>query len=159
MGIMDRMEVGRGNATAERVKQIIYKVEEKAKRDAVVHLMKQREIRQVIVFSNTKIGASRLARELERAGVKASAIHGDKTQAERMAALEAFKAGGIDVLVATDVAARGIDVDVLPLSLIHLRSCRRIYACGSLVQLEICIRLQDQASKYITMECTYAVKK
>jgi superfamily II DNA/RNA helicase len=79
-----------------------------------VHLLKQREIRQVIVFSNTKIGASRLARELERAGVKASAIHGDKTQGERMAALEAFKAGGIDVLVATDVAARGLDIAELP---------------------------------------------
>ncbi|MFM7523157.1 MAG: DEAD/DEAH box helicase, partial [Betaproteobacteria bacterium] len=104
------IEVARSNATAERVTQIIYKVEEDAKRDAVVHLLKQREIRQVIVFSNTKIGASRLARELERAGVKASAIHGDKTQAERMAALEAFKAGGIDVLVATDVAARGLDI-------------------------------------------------
>ncbi|MFM7631786.1 MAG: DEAD/DEAH box helicase [Betaproteobacteria bacterium] len=108
------IEVARSNATAERVTQIIYKVEEDAKRDAVVHLLKQREIRQVIVFSNTKIGASRLARELERAGVKASAIHGDKTQAERMAALEAFKAGGIDVLVATDVAARGLDIAELP---------------------------------------------
>jgi superfamily II DNA/RNA helicase len=108
------IEVARSNATAERVTQIIYKVEEEAKRDAVVHLLKQREIRQVIVFSNTKIGASRLARELERAGVKASAIHGDKTQAERMAALEAFKAGGIDVLVATDVAARGLDIAELP---------------------------------------------
>ncbi|MFM7669926.1 MAG: DEAD/DEAH box helicase, partial [Betaproteobacteria bacterium] len=63
------IEVARSNATAERVTQIIYKVEEDAKRDAVVHLLKQREIRQVIVFSNTKIGASRLARELERAGV------------------------------------------------------------------------------------------
>ncbi|MEY3694263.1 MAG: hypothetical protein RL083_88 [Pseudomonadota bacterium] len=108
------IEVARSNATAERVTQIIYKVEEEAKRDAVVHLLKQREIRQVIVFSNTKIGASRLARELERAGVKASAIHGDKTQGERMAALEAFKAGGIDVLVATDVAARGLDIAELP---------------------------------------------
>jgi superfamily II DNA/RNA helicase len=108
------IEVARSNATAERVTQIVYKVEEESKRDAVVHLLRQREIRQVIVFSNTKIGASRLARELERAGVKASAIHGDKTQNERMAALEAFKAGGIDVLVATDVAARGLDIAELP---------------------------------------------
>jgi superfamily II DNA/RNA helicase len=108
------IEVARSNATADRVTQIVYQVEEEAKRDAVVHLLKQREIRQVIVFSNTKIGASRLARELERAGVKASAIHGDKTQAERMAALEAFKTGGIDVLVATDVAARGLDIAELP---------------------------------------------
>jgi superfamily II DNA/RNA helicase len=108
------IEVARSNATADRVTQIVYKVDEEAKRDAVIHLLRQREIRQVIVFSNTKIGASRLARELERAGVKASAIHGDKTQAERMAALEAFKAGGIDVLVATDVAARGLDIAELP---------------------------------------------
>ena len=108
------IEVARSNATAERVTQIVYKVEEESKRDAVVHLLRQREIKQVIVFSNTKIGASRIARELERAGVKASAIHGDKSQAERMAALDAFKAGGIDVLVATDVAARGLDIAELP---------------------------------------------
>ncbi len=108
------IEVARSNATAERVTQIVYKVEEEAKRDAVVHLLRQREIKQVIVFSNTKIGASRIARELERAGVKASAIHGDKSQSERMAALDSFKSGGIDVLVATDVAARGLDIAELP---------------------------------------------
>ncbi len=108
------VEVARSNATAERVTQEVFKVEEEAKRDAVVHLLREREIRQVIVFSNTKIGASRLARELERGGIKASAIHGDKTQNERMAALEAFKNGGIDVLVATDVAARGLDIAELP---------------------------------------------
>ncbi len=108
------VEVARSNATAERVTQEVFKVDEEAKRDAVVHLLREREIRQVIVFSNTKIGASRLARELERGGIKASAIHGDKTQNERMAALEAFKNGGIDVLVATDVAARGLDIAELP---------------------------------------------
>jgi superfamily II DNA/RNA helicase len=68
----------------------------------------------VLVFSNTKIGASRLARWLEQAGIKASAIHGDKTQQERIAALDAFKNGEIDVLVATDVAARGLDITDLP---------------------------------------------
>ncbi len=108
------IEVARSNATAERVTQIVYKVDEEAKRDAVVHLLTQREIKQVIVFSNTKIGASRLSRELEKQGIRASAIHGDKTQAERMAALEAFKTGGLDVLVATDVAARGLDIAELP---------------------------------------------
>ena len=66
------------------------------------------------MFSNTKIGASRLARYLEQAGIKASAIHGDKTQQERIAALDAFKKGEIDVLVATDVAARGLDITDLP---------------------------------------------
>ena len=68
----------------------------------------------MIVFSNTKIGASRLARVLEQEGMSATAIHGDKSQQERMAALEAFKKGEIDVLVATDVAARGLDISDLP---------------------------------------------
>jgi superfamily II DNA/RNA helicase len=68
----------------------------------------------VIIFSNTKIGASRLSRHLEQRGVKASAIHGDKTQQERMAALDSFKKGEIEVLVATDVAARGLDISDLP---------------------------------------------
>ena len=69
---------------------------------------------QVLIFSNTKAGASRLARQLEKKGLKASAIHGDKTQSERMAALDAFKEGNIAVLVATDVAARGLHIEELP---------------------------------------------
>ena len=108
------IEVARSNATADRVSQVIYKVDEESKRDAVVHLLRGRELKQVLVFSNTKIGASRLSRELERHGIKAAPIHGDKTQNERMAALEAFKNGSIDVLVATDVAARGLDIAELP---------------------------------------------
>jgi len=108
------IEVARSNATADKVTQVIYKVNEEAKRDVVAHLIRGRDLKQVLVFSNTKIGASRLARQLEQQGVKVSAIHGDKTQGERMAALEAFKNGGIDVLVATDVAARGLDIAELP---------------------------------------------
>jgi ATP-dependent RNA helicase RhlE len=108
------IEVARSNATAEKVTQIVYKVEEEQKRDVVEFLIRQRELKQVIVFSNTKIGASRLSRHLEQTGIKASAIHGDKTQQERMAALEAFKQGEIEVLVATDVAARGLDISDLP---------------------------------------------
>ena len=108
------IEVARSNATAERVTQVVYKVDEEDKREAVAHLIRGRDLKQVLVFANTKIGTSRLARELERKGVKASAIHGDKTQNERMAALEAFKNGSIDVLVATDVAARGLDISDLP---------------------------------------------
>ncbi|MBI1891059.1 MAG: DEAD/DEAH box helicase [Burkholderiales bacterium] len=108
------IEVARSNATADNVTQIVYKVEADAKRDAVAHIIRERNLKQVIVFSNTKIGASRLARELEKQGVKASAIHGDKSQAERMAALEAFKRGEVEVLVATDVAARGLDIAELP---------------------------------------------
>ncbi|WP_136417635.1 DEAD/DEAH box helicase [Herbaspirillum sp. ST 5-3] len=108
------IEVARSNATADNVTQVLYKVEEEAKRDAIAHIIRERNLKQVIVFSNTKIGASRLSRHLEKEGIKASAIHGDKTQGERMAALEAFKQGSIEVLVATDVAARGLDIAELP---------------------------------------------
>jgi len=108
------IEVARGNSTAENVTQIVYKVEEATKGDAVSFIIRERGLKQVIVFSNSKIGASRLARQLVQEGVNATAIHGDKTQAERMAALEAFKQGKIEILVATDVAARGLDIVELP---------------------------------------------
>ncbi|SHG39571.1 DEAD/DEAH box helicase [Massilia sp. CF038] len=108
------IEVARSNATADKVTQIVYKVAEDAKRDVVEHLIRGRDLKQVLVFSNTKIGASRLSRHLEQSGIRATAIHGDKTQQERMAALEAFKKGDTDVLVATDVAARGLDISDLP---------------------------------------------
>ena len=108
------IEVARSNATADKVTQVVYKVGEDAKRDVVEFLLRGRDLKQVLVFSNTKIGASRLSRHLEQSGIKALAIHGDKTQQERMAALEAFKQGEIDVLVATDVAARGLDISDLP---------------------------------------------
>jgi superfamily II DNA/RNA helicase len=108
------IEVARSNATADKVTQVVYKVAEEQKRDVVEFLIRQRELRQVIIFSNTKIGASRLSRSLQAAGIKASAIHGDKTQQERMAALDSFKKGEIEVLVATDVAARGLDISDLP---------------------------------------------
>ena len=108
------IEVAGRNATADTVSQIAYAMAGDAKRAAVVHLVKSRGLKQVIVFSNTKIGTGRLARQLELDGVRAESIHGDKTQADRMKALEAFKAGELEVLVATDVAARGLDVAVVP---------------------------------------------
>jgi ATP-dependent RNA helicase RhlE len=108
------IEVAPPNATADTVSQIAYLLEGEAKRRAVVHLVKSRQLTQVIVFSNTKIGCSRLARQLEQDGVRAESIHGNKTQIERMKALEAFKAGTLEVLVATDVAARGLDVAGIP---------------------------------------------
>jgi len=108
------IEVARSNATADKVTQVVYKVDEELKRDVVEHIIRERNLKQVIVFSNTKIGASRLSRHLEQKGIKASAIHGDKTQQERMAALDAFKGGSVEVLVATDVAARGLDISDLP---------------------------------------------
>ena len=108
------VEVAARNATADTVTQVVYQLASADKRAAVVHLVQSRGLRQVIVFSNTKIGCSRLARELIRDGVKAESIHGDKSQADRMKALEAFKAGELEVLVATDVAARGLDVAGVP---------------------------------------------
>ncbi len=108
------VEVAARNATADTVSQVVYHLAPADKRAAVVQLVKSRGLRQVIVFSNTKIGCSRLARELIRDGVTAESIHGDKSQGDRMKALEAFKAGELEVLVATDVAARGLDVAGVP---------------------------------------------
>ncbi|MCG1055473.1 DEAD/DEAH box helicase [Mycetohabitans sp. B5] len=108
------IEVARSNSTASNVRQIVFEVAEPDKPAAVVQLIRQRELKQVIVFCNSKIGASRLARQLERDGVVATAIHGDRSQSERMQALDAFKRGEIEALVATDVAARGLDIAELP---------------------------------------------
>ena len=108
------IEVARSNATSENVTQILYKVQEDEKRDAVAFIIRERGLKQVIVFSNTKIGASRVAVHLVKQGIKATAIHGDKSQQERMAALEAFKRGEVEILVATDVAARGLDISEMP---------------------------------------------
>lgn len=108
------IEVAARNATADTVTQIAYPLASDQKRAAVVHLVKSRGFNQVIVFSNTKIGTGRLARELVRDGVKAESIHGDKSQLDRIKALDAFKAGELEVLVATDVAARGLDVAGVP---------------------------------------------
>lgn len=108
------VEVARRNATADTVTQVAYALSGDDKRQAVAHLVRSRNLNQVIVFSNTKIGASRLARLLEQDGIKAESIHGNKSQLERMKTLEAFKAGELEVLVATDVAARGLDVAGVP---------------------------------------------
>jgi superfamily II DNA/RNA helicase len=109
------VEVARRNAAAENVEQKVYKVDgSDAKRAAVARLVRENALSPVLVFTNTKIGAGRLARQLEKDGLNASAIHGDKSQQERLATLEAFKKGEIDVLVATDVAARGLDIAELP---------------------------------------------
>ncbi len=109
------IEVARRNALADNVEQTVYRVDsDEAKRAAVAHLIRTRDIDQVIVFSNTKLGAGRLARQLQKEGLNAEAIHGDKSQQERLQTLEAFKQGGIKVLVATDVAARGLDIVELP---------------------------------------------
>jgi superfamily II DNA/RNA helicase len=109
------IEVARRNALADNIEQTVYRVSsEEAKRLAVSHLVRERGLHQVLVFTNTRIGAGRLARQLIREGLSADAIHGDKSQQERLATLEAFKQGKVTVLVATDVAARGLDIVELP---------------------------------------------
>jgi len=108
------IEVAARNATASTVTQLIYPMPADDKRRAVVHLVKTKKLTQTIVFSNTKIGAGQLARYLEREGIRAESIHGNKSQLERMKVLDAFKGGKVDVLVATDVAARGLDVAGVP---------------------------------------------
>ncbi|HJU21778.1 MAG TPA: DEAD/DEAH box helicase [Casimicrobiaceae bacterium] len=109
------IEVAPRNTAAETVRQSAYKVPQEAKRALLEHLVTSRDLWQVLCFVRTKHGASRLARQLERDGLAASAIHGDKTQAARLEALAQFKSGKLQVLVATDVAARGLDIDDLPL--------------------------------------------
>jgi ATP-dependent RNA helicase RhlE len=109
------IEVARSNATNDNVEQKAYLVNNDQKQRFVVQLLKQYPNQQVIIFTKTKLSASKLAKALERDQVPCSAIHGDKTQKERIEALDAFKAGSIHALVATDVAARGLDITDLPL--------------------------------------------
>ena len=107
------IEVAR-NETAVTVTQVVHPVHHERKRQLLAHLIKSRDLRQVLVFTGTKLGCNRLANELNKLGLHADAIHGDKSQQERIKALDAFKTGTIRVLVATDVAARGIDIEALP---------------------------------------------
>ena len=108
------VEVARPNATASTVEQRFFSTTDEDKRRVVKQLLKQRELSQAIVFVNSKLGAARLARTFERDGLRTAALHGDKSQDERLKSLAAFKAGEVDLLVATDVAARGLDITDLP---------------------------------------------
>ena len=99
---------------AESVEQIAYLVDPDRKRHLLAHLIRTRDLHQVLVFSRTKQMTRRLASQLDRDGVEATAIHGDRSQPEREKALEQFKSGEVRVLVATDVAARGLDIEALP---------------------------------------------
>ncbi len=109
-----RVEVARKNAPAEHINHVVYRVPRDRKRAALVRMLRAKDLRQVLVFVSTKQGAGRLARELVRDGIEATAIHGDKTQPEREKALNEFKENRVRVLVATDVAARGLDIEDLP---------------------------------------------
>ncbi|WKJ91526.1 DEAD/DEAH box helicase [Methylomonas montana] len=109
-----KIEVAVENATADTIDQLVYTVNKTAKTALLTHLVKTKNWQQVLVFTSTKHGANKLTEKLNVADIKAAAIHGNKSQGARTSALAGFKAGDIRVLVATDVAARGIDIAQLP---------------------------------------------
>jgi superfamily II DNA/RNA helicase len=109
------IEVARSNASNENITQQAYSVSAANKQAFLVQLLREAQTNQVIVFTKTKLTASRLARALQKEHISADAIHGDKSQKERIEALDAFKAGKVTALVATDVAARGLDISDLPM--------------------------------------------
>ena len=108
------IEVAPRNTTAERVSQIVYPVDKRRKRELLSHRIGKENWQQVLVFTRTKHGANRLAKQLTDDGLDSVAIHGNKSQGARTKALKDFKAGKVRVLVATDIAARGLDIDKLP---------------------------------------------
>jgi ATP-dependent RNA helicase RhlE len=108
------IEVSPRNTTTELVDQLVYKLPQAAKRDALSHLIREGGWYQVLIFTRTKHGANRLAEKLAKDGIPAAAIHGNKSQSARTRALADFKANKLVALVATDIAARGLDIDQLP---------------------------------------------
>ncbi|MDT8407461.1 MAG: DEAD/DEAH box helicase [Methylococcales bacterium] len=110
----EHIEVARRNTTVETVAQVIHPVDRERKHELLSHLIGSQDWRQVLVFTRTKHGANKLAEKLARDGIGAAAIHGNKSQTARTKALADFKSGAVRALVATDIAARGIDIDQLP---------------------------------------------
>ncbi|MDP8962538.1 MAG: DEAD/DEAH box helicase [Cyanobacteriota bacterium] len=108
------IEVAPRNTAAQQVKQVVHPVDRDRKRELLSHMIGFHNWKQVLVFTRTKHGANRLAEQLAKDGLKSSAIHGNKSQAARTRALQDFKQGKVRVLVATDVASRGLDIDQLP---------------------------------------------
>ncbi len=108
------IEVARRNTASERVTQRVHPVDRNRKRELLAHLIEQGDWQQVLIFTRTKHGANKLTEQLLDDGIRAAAIHGNKSQGARTKALEDFKQGEIRALVATDIAARGIDIDQLP---------------------------------------------
>ncbi|MEJ1377535.1 MAG: DEAD/DEAH box helicase [Candidatus Sedimenticola sp. (ex Thyasira tokunagai)] len=108
------IEVARRNTAAETVSQVVHPVDKARKRELLSFLIGSNNWRQVLVFTRTKHGANRLAQQLEKDGLSAAAIHGNKSQGARTRALAGFKSGDVRILVATDIAARGLDIDQLP---------------------------------------------
>jgi ATP-dependent RNA helicase RhlE len=114
-----QVQVAANNTIAETIVHRVHPVDATRKRDLLVDILAARHTERVLVFGKTKHGCNRLAEQLEKSGLKAVAIHGNKSQAQRQKALDAFKAGRARVLVATDVAARGLDIPELPLVINH----------------------------------------
>ena len=108
------VQVARRLAAPDSVRHLVHPVRRERKRELLAHIVRTRGLKQVLVFTSTRLGANRLAYQLNRDGLHTTAIHGDKTQPERMKALSDFKSGKVRVLVATDVAARGLDIEELP---------------------------------------------
>jgi ATP-dependent RNA helicase RhlE len=108
------IDVAPRNAPIELVDQSVHLCAKSEKRHLLTHLLRENEWRQVLVFTKTKHGANRLTEKLEQDGIRAAAIHGNKSQSARVRALAQFKAGTVPVLVATDIAARGLDIEELP---------------------------------------------
>ena len=108
-----KVEVSPVSSTAETIQQYLYYTNKSSKKELLIHILQDSNIDQVLLFSRTKHGADRIARNLAKKKVSAAAIHGDKAQSQRQKALAQFKAGNVRVLVATDIAARGIDIDKL----------------------------------------------
>jgi ATP-dependent RNA helicase RhlE len=109
-----KVEVARRNEPIELITQYVHMIDANRKRELLAHLVKKNDWMQVLVFTKTKHGANRLATQLQRDGINADAIHGNKSQNARIRALEDFKEGKVKVLVATDIAARGLDIEELP---------------------------------------------
>ncbi|HUL41928.1 MAG TPA: DEAD/DEAH box helicase [Burkholderiales bacterium] len=109
-----RIEIGRSNAAAEMVQHVVHLVDQKRKRELLSHIIKSQNLQQVLVFTRTKHSANRLAQQLVRDGIHSTAIHSNKSQPARIQALADFKSGKVRVLVATDIAARGLDIEELP---------------------------------------------
>lgn len=108
------ISVAKRNATAETISQLVYGIKRENKRELLSYLIGNGNWRQVLVFVRTKHGADRLCKQLIQDGIRCAALHGDKSQGARVRALEDFKNGNITALIATDIAARGLDIDQLP---------------------------------------------
>ncbi|MBB3696786.1 DEAD/DEAH box helicase [Flammeovirga yaeyamensis] len=144
------------SSTAETIQQFVYYTNKKEKIDLLHHLIKEKKIQQVLVFTRTKYGADGIVRKLTKKGTKCAAIHGNKSQNQRQKALAAFKDGSINVLVATDIAARGIDIDKLQYVINYdipnesETYVHRIGRCGRAGEKGISISLSEaEDNKYI----------